>query len=146
MCCLGIVPSVLNNLLYDDDEDYKDVRQEDKDLNYLFKVGNLGLKYRKIISGISATYNRLKNAKDGDDFAFDGYLQELNQAISPVENLRTIFSPFTDIKTNTTWYGGNIEGMKLPMLDQEIGMMSQLVGLLKVSDKQLIIHLKKSII
>ena len=32
--------------------------------------------------------------------------------------------------------------MKLPMLDQEIGMMSQLVGLPKVLDKQLIIHLK----
>jgi hypothetical protein len=111
---LGIVPSVLNNLLYDDDEDYKDVRQEDKNLNYLFKVGDTWIKIPKgqLISGISATYNRLKNAKDGDDFAFDGYLQELNQAISPVENLRTIFSPFTDIKTNTTWYGGNIEGMK----------------------------------
>lgn len=111
---LGIVPSVLNNLLYDDDDDYKNVRQEDKDLNYLFKVGDTWIKIPKgqLISGISATYNRLKNAKDGDDFAFDGYLQELNQAISPVENLRTIFSPFTDIKTNTTWYGGNIEGMK----------------------------------
>ena len=81
MCCFGYCSSVLNNLLYDDDEDYKDVRQEDKDLNYLFKVGDTWIKIPKgqLISGISATYNRLKNAKDGDDFAFDGYLQELNQ-------------------------------------------------------------------
>lgn len=111
---LGITPSIINNLLYDDDDEYKDVRQQDKNLNYLFKIGGTWIKIPKgqLISGISATYNRTKNYAKGEDFAYDGYLKELSETISPVENLRTIFSPFIDVKTNTTWYGGNIEGMK----------------------------------
>lgn len=111
---LGIVPSVINNALYDDEEEYKDIRQEDKNLNYLFKVGDTWIKIPKgqLIGAISATYNRTTNAVKGEDFAFDGYLDELNQSISPIENFRTIFSPFTDAATNTTWYGGQIEGMK----------------------------------
>ena len=37
---LGIAPSLLNALLYHDDDEWDDLRDSDKDTNYMFKLGN----------------------------------------------------------------------------------------------------------
>ena len=50
---------------------------------------------------------------EGDEKAFEGYLSNIASQVTPVDNFsRTIFSPITDLATNTTWYGGTIEGQK----------------------------------
>lgn len=111
---LGIACSIFNNFMYGDDDDYKDLSSQVKNGNYLFKIGNNWFRIPKaeVIAGISATYNRTKDAIKGEDNAFDGYGDEMLQAFSPVENARTIFSPLVDYKTNTTWYGGQIESQR----------------------------------
>lgn len=111
---LGILPMVLNNLLYSDDEEYEDVRDTDKENNYLFRVGDTWIKIPKgrFVSVLAGAANRTTTEISGGDADWKEYFFEnvLSQ-ITPVENFtRPIWSPFTDIANNKTWYGGEIEG------------------------------------
>ena len=66
-----------------------------------------------MVSVFGGAYLRSKWYAQGDEDAWEGYLSNIASAVTPVDNFtRTIFSPITDIKTNTTWYGGTIEGQK----------------------------------
>jgi hypothetical protein len=109
---LGIAPSVLNNLLWGDDDEYEALRQVDKDNNYiLFKVNGQFLKVPKgrAFSVLSGLYNRTLNTLKGENDAFNGFAKNVENQISPVNNFRFIWSPLNDVKSNTTWYGGQIE-------------------------------------
>lgn len=114
MAVLGISFDILNNFLYDDDEEYQNMRLEDKSQNMLIKIGNTWIKLPKaqITGAISSVYNRSIEKNKGDENAFKGAIKDIEGGFSPVESLRTIFSPFSDIKSNTTWYGGQIESSK----------------------------------
>jgi hypothetical protein len=115
---LGIIPSVLNNLMYGDDDEYKGLRQADKDNNYLLKIGGKFVKIPKgrVFSVLSGAYNRSVETLNGSDNAWKGYGASVQQAISPVNDFRNIFSPIQDVKTNTTWYGSQLEGQNLSKL------------------------------
>jgi hypothetical protein len=114
MAILGVATTLFNNFLYDDDEEYKALRTSDKANNYLIKVGNKFVKLPKgqILAGISSIINRAEEAEQGDETAWNGFWKDINSAFSPVESLRTIFSPIQDVKNNKTWYGGQIESDK----------------------------------
>ena len=111
---LGILPMLLNSLMYEDDEDYKDLREEDKENNYLFKLPNgtfLKLPRGRVASVIAGLANRTKQSIKGEDPDWLGYAGNVVSQITPVSNLtRTIFSPFMDVWRNVTWYGTAIEG------------------------------------
>jgi hypothetical protein len=58
--------------------------------------------------------DRIKKGIEGEEVSFGEWFSSASQMVSPVESAtRTIFSPFTDVKTNTTWYGGKIESQSL---------------------------------
>lgn len=113
---LGIGASALNDLLHDDDEDYNNLSDYVKENNYVLSFGDgnfLKVPKGRVESVFGGAYLRSKWYMQGKEDAWEGYLSSIASAVTPVDNFtRTIFSPITDIKTNTTWYGGEIEGQK----------------------------------
>ena len=113
---LGIAATALNDLLHDDDEDYNNLSDYVKENNYVLSFGDgnfLKIPKGRVVSVFGGAYLRSKWYAQGDEDAWEGYLSNTASAVTPVDNFtRTIFSPITDIKTNTTWYGGTIEGQK----------------------------------
>ena len=113
---LGIAATALNDLLHDDEEDYNNLSDYVKENNYVLSFGDgnlLKIPKGRVVSVFGGAYLRSKWYAQGDEDAWEGYLSNIASAVTPVDNFtRTIFSPITDIKTNTTWYGGTIEGQK----------------------------------
>jgi hypothetical protein len=114
MVLLGIGTSLLNDFMYGDDDEYKEMRVDDKSNNFLFKIGGKWIKIPRseVTTSLASVFNRSKEAREGDEQAFKGFTKDVWNSFSPVQNMRTIFSPIIDAKTNTTWYGGKIEGAK----------------------------------
>lgn len=109
---LSIVPLVFNNLLYDDDDDYKDLRESEKEQNYLFKIGDTWFKIPKgrVQGTIAGIGNRVILSAKGEDADWGSWTSEALKNVTPFDSItRTIFSPFADVKNNVTWYGGVIE-------------------------------------
>jgi hypothetical protein len=104
--------------MYGDDHEHKGLRQADTDNNYLLKIGGKFVKIPKgrVFSVLSGAYNRSVETLNGSDNAWKGYGASVQQAISPVNDFRNIFSPIQDVKTNTTWYGSQLEGQNLSKL------------------------------
>ena len=113
---IGVLPMLLNGLMYRDDEEYKDLRETDKENNFLIKVGDTFWKIPRgrMASVIAGLFNRSVYA---EEFDLKGYLENVSTQMSPVESMsRTIFSPFMDVKNNVTWYGSAIEGKQFENL------------------------------
>ncbi len=112
---IGLTPSLFNYIVYYDDDEYQGLSDYYRDNNYLIKIGD---KFVKIPKGrvITVLSSALTKSADyllkGDKTAFEGYGETVSQAVSPVNDFRTILSPINDVKTNTTWYGGQIESSK----------------------------------
>lgn len=111
---IGMLPMLFNSLMYDDDEDYNDLREEDKENNYLIKLPNgtfIKLPRGRVASVIAGLANRTLKMAKGEDADWEGYASNVVSQVTPVENLtRTVFSPFMDVANNRTWYGTEIEG------------------------------------
>lgn len=112
---IGLTPSLFNYIVYYDDDEYQGLSDYYRDNNYLIKIGD---KFVKIPKGrvVTVLSSALTKSADyilkGDKTAFEGYGDTVSQAVSPVNDFRTILSPINDVKTNTTWYGGQIESSK----------------------------------
>ena len=113
---VGVLPMALNGLMYRDDEDYEDLRETDKENNFLIKIGDTFIKIPRgrIASIVGGAFNR---AVFAEEFDLKGYLKNASSQLSPVEGIdRSILSPFTDVKNNVTWYGSAIEGKQFENL------------------------------
>lgn len=112
---LGMLPSLLNNLLYSDDDEYKNINNRDKDKNYLFKMGDgIWAKVPKgrVLSLISGITNRVTGEYGEDDFA--GFIELAKEQIAPISPFESnILAPFDAIANNKTWYGSDIESQYL---------------------------------
>ena len=113
---IGMVPMLLNMLMYDDDEEYKSLRDADKENYFLIKVSDesfIRIPRGRVASVIGGALRRTVKAAKGEDPDIKGYLENVSTQISPVESLsRDIFSPIRDAASNQTWYGSRIEGME----------------------------------
>lgn len=113
---LGIGLTALNDLLNGDDDDYENLSSYIKENNYVFAVGDgdfIKIPKGRVLGVIGSVYLRSKWYLEGDENAFDGFLKNFATQVTPVDNFsRTIFSPISDLKNNTTWYGGTIESQK----------------------------------
>ncbi|MBR5880688.1 MAG: hypothetical protein IKZ16_03275, partial [Clostridia bacterium] len=120
---VGILPMMLNRALYEDDEDYQNLRDTDKENNYLFKIGDTFIKLPRgrVASALAGLYNRSVNVAQGKKFDVLGYIENLSTQVTPVDSAsRNIFSPILrDLPTNTTWYGTAIEGREFENLAPE---------------------------
>lgn len=112
----GLTASILNELLLGDDDDFKSIRDFEKDANYFIKVGdNTFFKIPKgQVIGVAGSFaQRIVRLLKGDENAFDDFLNTASQQMNPIESFRFIWQPIYEVQTNTTWYGGTIENQTL---------------------------------
>lgn len=120
---LGIAPSLINALLYHDDEEWEELRDSDKDTNYMFKIRDgLWLKIPKgrELSVLGITADRVGDALRGEDVDLRGALNTMANQVAPANPLNQnilkaaydtqLFDPSSP---GRTWYGGDIESQRL---------------------------------
>lgn len=120
---LGIAPSLINALLYHDDEEWEELRDSDKDTNYMFKLKDgLWLKIPKgrelSVLGIAA--DRVGDALQGEEVDIRATLNTIGTQVAPAnplnENIARAWMDadlFDPSSPGRTWYGGDIEGQRL---------------------------------
>ena len=120
---LGIAPTLLNALLYDDDDEWEDLRDSDKDTNYLFKIKDgLWLKIPKgrELSILGMTEERIRDVVNGEDVDWGDFITTVGNQVAPANPLnQNILKAWFDTKLldpstpGRTWYGGDIENQRL---------------------------------
>lgn len=104
------IPSLVNDLIWDDDEDYQDLSQYIKDDYYVFKVGD-GKFFRipkgRTVAAIQYAAKQMENAMTGDDVAdlktFANYVLDNIGINNPLTN--NLIAPIVQVKKNEAWYG-----------------------------------------
>ena len=119
---LGFLPQLLSSLMYKDDDDYKNLTSFVKENYWLFKIGDKFFKLPKgrVNSFITSIYIRGEDIANGKDKkeSLKGIADSFISNLTPVENFtRTIYSPISDIKNNTTWYGSAIENQSMESVE-----------------------------
>jgi len=117
---IGMTPSVINHLLLDDDEDYKDTPNYVKDNYYLFK-GNDGKLNRlpkgRVIGFFGSTARRVLEGATGEENSFDDYLSSSWSQVGfndlSGNNLLSPINQAFGSKNGTAWYGGDIVSSRL---------------------------------
>lgn len=151
---LGIAPSLLNALLYHDDDEWDDLRDSDKDTNYMFKLGNgywLKIPKGRELSLLGITADRVADAVRGEDVDILSTINTMGNQVAPANPLTSnIFSALIDSQLldpdspGRTWYGGDIESQRLQnyapgeRYDSSTDVFSKAVGkALSISPKKL---------
>lgn len=151
---LGIAPSLLNALLYHDDDEWDDLRDSDKDTNYMFKLGNgywLKIPKGRELSLLGITADRVADAVRGEDVDVLSTINTMGNQVAPANPLTSnIFSALIDSQLlnpdspGRTWYGGDIESQRLQnyapgeRYDSSTDVFSKAVGkALGISPKKL---------
>lgn len=144
---LGILPSVLNHLLLDDDEDYQELPDYVKDSYFLFKTGDgkfIRIPKGRVVSTFGMTARRTLEYADGEKDAFDGLLNQISNQVAPNNPLEdNVFVPFLAIKNNRSWNGSEIVPQRLQnelsenQYDEKTDAISKFIGkTFKVSPKK----------
>ena len=124
----GILPQILNELMWWDDDEWKDIPARTKSNYYLIKLpgkffgDGYWIKIPKgravAVLGTLAVYGKEK--LDGEDVKFSDVFEVIKSNIAPTDIFnQNIATAWTQAKlTNpdnpgTTWYGGNIESDRL---------------------------------
>lgn len=151
---LGIAPTLLNALLYHDDEEWDDLRDSDKDTNYMFKLKDgiwLKLPKGRELSLLGITADRVTDAVKGEDVDILATLNTMGNQVAPANPLTSnIASALVDSQLlnpdspGRTWYGGDIENQRLQSYapgqryDSSTDVFSKAVGgALGISPKKL---------
>lgn len=151
---LGIAPTLLNALLYHDDEEWDDLRDSDKDTNYMFKLKDgiwLKLPKGRELSLLGITADRVTDAVKGENVDILATLNTMGNQVAPANPLTSnIASALVDSQLlnpdspGRTWYGGDIENQRLQSYapgqryDSSTDVFSKAVGgALDISPKKL---------
>lgn len=149
---LGVAPSVINELLYRDDEDYQQLSNRTKDTYFLFKLPKLPglnlpegqflkLPKGRVLSVFGNAAQRTMRTWRGEEDAWDGYLETTLDATAPASPFSSnILTPVLDAdlfdpeSPGKTWYGGDIEPQRLRSLppgeryDESTDAISKTIG------------------
>lgn len=151
---LGVAPALLNSLLYHDDEEWDELRDSDKDTNYMFKLGNgvwLKIPKGRELSLLGITADRITDAIKGEKVEILATLNTMGNQVAPANPLTSnIFSALVSSQLlnpkspGRTWYGGDIESQRLQSYapgqryDSSTDIFSKAVGgALGISPKKL---------
>ena len=109
---VGVAPSVINELLHADDENYQNLNARDKQSYYLFRTKDG--QYIKIPKGrVAATLGLIPQAiasGDADERSVLGLLRMAIQQTGPANPLDSnVLSAFFAVKNNKSWTGNPIE-------------------------------------
>ena len=109
---LGIGPALLNDMVYDDDDDYKDLQDYIKDNYYLIKGKNgtwIRIPKGRAVSVFQDAARRTKYRLRGDKDAFKGMWSTFKNQIAPNNVFDSnIASPFVQVANNKSWSGNPI--------------------------------------
>ena len=109
---LGIAPAMINDAMYDDDEEYQQLQDYQKDNYYLFKGINgnwIRIPKGRAVSIFQSAARRTKYALSGQENAFEGFLTQAANQIAPNNPFENnIISPFVDVARNESWSGNPI--------------------------------------
>ncbi len=150
---LGILPELLNGLLYRDDDEWDDIPDQTKSNYYLFKLGDgywLKIPRGRALAVFSAGATYAQEKAKGNDPKFSDVIEVVKSNVAPTDIFnQNIATAWTQTKlTNpdnpgTTWYGGNIESDRLQnyrpedRYDEKTDELSKAIGkLFKVSPKK----------
>ena len=151
---LGIAPSLINDLLYKDDEEWEELRDSDKDTNYMFKLKDgmwLKIPKGRELSVLGIAADRVGDALQGEEVDIRATLNTMANQVAPANPLNQnilkaaydtqLFDPSSP---GRTWYGGDIEGQRLQnyapgeRYDSSTDVVSKAIGgALNLSPKKL---------
>ena len=119
----GIAPSLINQLLYADDDDWDELNDSDKNLCYCFKIGDgLWIKIPKgrALSIFGLFVNAGERVASGDEVDWWDYVKTGAEQVAPTNPFTSnIFYNVTTAhlldrdNPGTTWYGSDIESQRL---------------------------------
>jgi len=114
---IGVAPSLLNEMVYTNDPQYNEIPARERDINYIFKVGdNQWVKIPKgrVLSLFGSPAQRLVRMKKGDKDSFAGWVGTMSDQVAPISPTESnILSPIAAVKNNKSWYGTPIEPRRL---------------------------------
>lgn len=114
---LGVAPSLINEMVYTNDPQYNEIPARERDINYIFKVGdNQWVKIPKgrVLSLFGSPAQRLVRMKKGDKDSFAGWVGTMLDQVAPISPTESnILSPIAAVKNNKSWYGTPIEPRRL---------------------------------
>ena len=151
---LGIGPALLNELLYDDEEEYQMLNDRDKENNFVFPIGDgIWVKVPKgrALSVFGSAAQRGLRAIKGEKDAFNGFISQAYEQVGVPDPLtNNIFSQVRNAdlldpeSPGKTWYGSDIEPQRLQGLpvaeryDEKTDELSKWLGKqLNVSPKKI---------
>lgn len=109
---LGIAPGLLNDIMWDDDDEYKEMQDYQKDRYYLFKGkdGNwIRIPKGRAVSIFQSAARRTKYALGGQKDAYKGFGEFASGQVAPNNPFENnIISPIVDVKRNESWSGNKI--------------------------------------
>ncbi len=111
---LGVLPSLINSLIYAGDDEYETINNRDKDRYYLFKMSDgywAKIPKGRVLSLFGTVANMIAGTENTD---FAEFIQLVGEQVAPISPLDSnILSPIMLTMFNTTWYGTPIEGERL---------------------------------
>lgn len=114
---MGVVPSILNHILLDDDKDYEKLPESTKDLYYLFKTGEgkfIRIPKGRVLSVFGAAARRTLESIEGNEDAWKGFNDTVINQVAPNNPLEdNILAPIMQVKNNKTWYGSDLVSSRL---------------------------------
>lgn len=120
---LGILPELLNGLLYRDDDEWDDIPDQTKSNYYLFKLGDgywMKIPRGRALAVFSAGATYAQEKAKGNDQKFSDVIEVVKSNVAPTDifnqNIATAWTQtklFNPDNPGTTWYGGNIESDRL---------------------------------
>ena len=120
---LGILPELLNGLLYRDDDEWDDISDQTKSNYYLFKLGDgywMKIPRGRALAVFSAGATYAQEKAKGNDPKFSDVIEVVKSNVAPTDifnqNIATAWTQtklFNPDNPGTTWYGGNIESDRL---------------------------------
>lgn len=114
---MGIVPSILNHILLDDDDDYEKLPESTKDLYYLFKYDDgkfIRIPKGRVLSIFGAAARRTLETIKGQDDSWKGFKDTVVNQIAPNNPIEdNILAPIMQVKNNKTWYGSDLVSSRL---------------------------------
>lgn len=120
---MGVLPSLLNAMMYDDDDEYQMIDDRTKDTYYLFKLGSgmwVKIPKGRALSIFGSGAQRALRAAKGEKDAWAGFIGNMYDQTAPVNPLTAnIATPVISTMFNKTWYGGDIESQAMQNMKPE---------------------------
>ena len=114
---IGMLPAILNHLLFGDDDEYEALPNYVKDNYYLFQTSEgefIRIPKGRMISVLGSAARRSLELASGEEDAFEGYLKNASDQIGASNPLKeNIFSPIIQAVNNEAWYGGDLVPTRL---------------------------------